>query len=496
MQSIPVDKRIVLIRRFETASPKLLSKYLVYIPAGTREEWENMFQQPVWHVQDSKGRIFCVDPKQVAVTEFWLEAQAKYNYYKKGDKLPVTTSLPRFFDNKSFTQGILRKFDLTIPNVSVSYIPNLGNVIDGLTELIPGSKPICTIISKSPISRFLYILNTSVRDVDLMKIKMKLYDCDINPELSELKGTQGRLMLSRGKPGDRFFEFLFQNASQGRQAYLKPVLHTGCGMGVVRLTIEKTSFCIETSDIEFQRMLVENNGVQCNSNKRKVCFELELGQPMRELVKQVLVENYFPYYHNKLGNETTFLLEEGVLPAGSPTKIEFRFIVQKTDTGFQNTANFAKVGATDFVANLSLSGKPEQTKTVLTSVFMKVWPYLARDEVADIVEREIGIMKIASVKVFKEIFKKANSINKQNIGKDNYLCPSTMNLALGSVDFTPVFVPNSGIILRAVEVNTGTIALGGLKRVDPRAYAKVTALWEKNIVSACRLAFSENAPVK
>jgi len=493
LKEIPKDKRIVLIRTFTNVKDEL-RKYPVYTLAGEREEWETILCQNKWKVQDEKEKVYLVDPKQVAVTEFWLQEQAHWDYYKKGELLPVTTSLPRYFDNKSFTQSILSDYNLTMPNVSVRYVPFIERIIDGVGELIPPTKPINEILQKSVLSQVLYHFNTTVRDINVPNVKTRLYHGAKNN--STLIDPADYPLIEAKEESAKFLDFFYRNADLGKASYLKPVLHTGCGMGVVKIGIKEKKFFIQTSDDRLQKLLKKHGGKPDSKNEKILYFVPKKKETHKQMVKRVLLKTYFPYFHKVLGGETNFLLEEEYHLSSMPTKIEFRFVVQEVNGKFKSTANYSKVGDSDFVANLSLSGNPANSMDVLQSILKKIWPYVPDNKIMEVAEKEIKNMEKQSAMIFQTLLDKSKDINTSNKGKKEYLCPSTMNLKFGSVDFTPVYVPQIGIFLLAVEINGGTIGVKRLEEVDAKVYDNVLSMWNKNILAACKIAFGENPPKK
>ncbi len=476
------NKRIVLIRTFDHANKELLD-YPIYTLAGERDEWENILEQDEWSVQDETGKVYKINPKQVAVTEFWLQETAKLNYYNKTDKLPITTSLPRYFDNKSFTQGVLHDYNLTMPNVSVKYMPIVNKIKQSKDEIVPVLS-INKVLNNSPLSQILYAVKSTVNDTNLVelkdKIKTKMYEYDEIPiEDKNIKKT------------DQYIQFIFRNHKKTKATYLKPSVHTGCGMGVVRIGIENDNFYIETSEPEFMKILIQNEGETSKDNNQRVFFIPYENQNMESLIEKTLKKTYFPYFYKKLGGETNYIFEEEFKNSVVEHKIEFRFVVQNKDNKFISYANYAKVGATDFVANLSLSGKGADTKEVLNKLIEKTWPFLTTKQKQTIIRTEISEMKKAAIKVFETILRKAKQENRKNKGKENYLVPSTMNLCFGSVDFTPIIDKNIGIMCKAVEVNTGTIGIKALQELDKPNYYKVVKLWNGNLIKACKKAFTK-----
>lgn len=498
IEKIPKDQRIVLIRTFKYikrnkyAWEKLLSKYPVYRPHGEREEWEEMFQQPTWLVEDIKGKVYEVTPKQIGVTEFWLEEPAKCSYYKDDELVPVTTNLPRYFDNKWFTQKIAARFDMAMRNTPIRYIPFLGRAVEGIDHLIQPVKPYKL---ASPVKKIVYssshILKealNSIKELSLRNAFLEVLGLKTSDSLGYLKGN----FLLTQEYDTTYIDYILENAEKGIATYVKPAVHSGCGMGVIRVRIENNQIIINSSDEGLMTKLIEIGG---KKEKNVIVFKVNK-KNVRDTLYKIFSDVYFPYHFETLGGEVYYLFEEELRLPKIGKKVEFRFVVQWVEDHFESTANYAKVGASDFVANISLSGKAANTKTILKEIIKRNWTFMSEKEVDQLVNKEVKNMKDTAAAVFQEILDEARHENELNKGKDTYLCPTTLNVAFGSVDFIPTISQNGGLLLRVIEVNTGTIGIGGLNRVDPRAYRRVVRTWVDNIVKACETAFGPNPPRK
>jgi len=494
-------ERIVLIRTFKYvqrnkyAWDKLLSKYPVMVLAAEREEWENLLQQNTWPVRDIKGNVYEITPKQVGVTELWLEESAKCSYYKEGELLPVTTNLPRYFDNKWFTQKILRRFDMAIPSRPFKYIPFLGKAKEGIDELIQPFSPLRYFTS--PVKNMLYKASYSIKkdidDLSFKNIRIKDMILDVLGLRLNKNENNEEFIITNKDEDYRYVEFIIENSHNNKATYLKPAVHTGGGMGVIRIKIEDNNLYIDTSDDGLIKLLVDEGGKR---TRNKVHFITKNKKKTRELTRHILNNIYFPYFFNKLGGENIYLFEEELEQPKIGRKIEFRFVVQWVGDHFESTANYAKVGASDFVANISLSGHATRSVDVLTEFIRKNWTFIPKNDARKLAEQYINKLSLTAGAVFQELLDEARYENNQNIGKDNYLCPSTMNVTFGSVDFVPTIGPNAGILFKGIEVNTGTIGIGGLSKLHPNKYKNVIHTWTDNIVNACEIAFSKTAPRK